>query len=104
LSFKEQFIVEYRDSTYIKEEWNEFVTVYDNPTCELQPFENYKMECLGYGRLVCLRQISSDVRQREKSALWGKFKDKDGNTRADFHGLYLYIPKGEGLEYIQMIR
>jgi hypothetical protein len=102
--FKEQFVAEYQDKKYIKDAWNEWISIYDNPTYELQPFENYKMEFFGDGRLVCLRQISTDVRLREQSALWGKYKDEDGNTRADFHGLYLYIPKGEGLEYIQMIR
>jgi hypothetical protein len=89
LSFKEQFIVEYRDASYIKDAWNEFVTTYYNPTYELQPFENYKMEFFGDGRLVCLRQISTDVRLREQSTLWGKYKDEDG-TMADFLRLYLY--------------
>jgi hypothetical protein len=104
LAFKEQFVAEYQNEKYIKEAWDEFVVNYDNPSYELQPFENYKMVFFGDGRLVCLRQMSNDVRLREKSALWGKYKDEDGNTRADFHNLYLYIPKGEGLEYIQMIR
>jgi hypothetical protein len=62
------------------------------------------MVFFGDGRLVCLRQTNTEVRVREKSALWGKYKDANGNTRADFHNLYLYIPKGKGLEYIQMIR
>jgi hypothetical protein len=100
---KEQFVSEYQNNDYIKDAWNEFVTTYDNPTYEFQPFENYKMEFFGDGRLVCLRQISTDVRLREQSALWGKYKDNDG-TMADFHRLYLYIPKGAGLEYIQTIR
>ncbi|TRX37438.1 hypothetical protein FNW52_05610 [Flavobacterium sp. ZT3R18] len=101
---KEQFVSEYQERDYIKDAWNEFITKYDNPTYQLQPFENYKMEFFGDGRLVCLRQISNDARYREKSALFGKYKDENGNTRADFHRLYLYLPKGEGLEYIQMIR
>jgi hypothetical protein len=103
-ALKEQFIAEYQDKTYIKEAWNEFIVAYDNPTYELEPFENYKMVFFGDGRLVCLRQTNTEVRVREKSALWGKYKDANGNTRADFHNLYLYIPKGKGLEYIQMIR
>ena len=103
LGFKEQFVAEYQEKSYIKDAWDEFITTYDNPTYEFQPFENYKMDFFGDGRLVCLRQISTDVRLREQSALWGKYKDEDG-TMADFHRLYLYIPKGEGLEYIQMIR
>ncbi|TRX37439.1 hypothetical protein FNW52_05615 [Flavobacterium sp. ZT3R18] len=103
-ALKEQFIAEYQDKTYIKEAWDEFIVAYDNPTYKLEPFENYKMEFFGDGKLVCLRQISTDPRYKEKSALFGKYKDGDGNTRADFHNLYLYIPKGEGLEYIQMMR
>ncbi len=101
---KEQFVSEYQEKTYIKDAWNEWITIYDNPTYQLQPFENYKMVFFGDGKIVCLRQTNStDVRVREQSALWGKYKDEDG-TVADFHKLYLYIPKGEGLEYIQMIR
>jgi len=101
---KEQFVAEYQGKAYIKDAWDEFITKYDNPTYEIQPFENYKMEFFSYGRLVCLRQISNDVRLREKSALWGKYKDEDGNARGDFHRLYLFIPEGKGLEDLQMIR
>lgn len=103
IGFKEQFIAEYRDAKYVKDAWQEWITTYDNPTYEFQPFENYKMELFSYGQLVCLRQISNDPRNREKSALWGKYKDEDG-TIADFHRLYLFIPKGKGLEDLQMIR
>lgn len=104
LGFKEQFIAEYQNRDYIKDAWNEFISKYDNPTYQLQPFENYKMVFFGDGRLVCLRQISTDVRLREQSAMWAKYKDAKGNTRASFQGLYLYLPKGESIEYIQMIR
>ncbi len=101
---KEQFIAEYQEKPYIKSAWEEFITKYDNPTYEFQSVENYKMEFFSYGQMVSLRQISNDPRQREKSALWGKYKDKEGNTRADFHRLYLFIPEGKGLEDLQMIR
>jgi len=103
LGFKEPFISEYREAKYVKDAWNEFITTYDNPTYEFQPIENYKMELFSYGRLVCLRQISNDPRNREQSALWGKYKDEYG-TIADFHRLYLFIPEGKGLEDLQMIR
>lgn len=104
VALKEQFIAEYQDKKYIKEAWDEFVLKYNNPTYQLQPFENYKMEFFSYGQMVCLRQISSDPRNREKSALWGKYKSDNGDIRADFHKLYLFIPEGKGLEDLQMIR
>lgn len=104
LGFKEPFIAEYREAKYVKDAWTEFVTTYDNPTYEFQSVENFKMDFFGDGRMVCLRQISTDVRQREKSALWGKYKDEDGNTIADFHRLYLFVPEGKDLSYLQMIR
>jgi len=102
--FKDQFIAQYRDAKYVKDAWNEFVSTYDNPTYEFQPVENYKMEFFSYGQMVCLRQVSNDVRLREESALWGKYKDENGDTIADFHNLYLFIPEGKGLEDLQMIR
>lgn len=104
IAFKEQFIAEYQSEKYIKDAWKEFIETYDNSTYKFQPFENYKMEFFSYGQMVCLRQISTDARQREGSALWGKYKDEDGNTIADFHNLYLFIPEGKGLEDLQMIR
>ncbi|WP_294960981.1 hypothetical protein [uncultured Flavobacterium sp.] len=105
LGFKEPFISEYRDAKYVKDSWNSFISKYDNPTYEFQSVEKYKMEFFSYGQMVCLRQISTDPRQREKSALWGKYKDlNNGDIRADFHRLYLFIPEGKGLEDLQMIR
>ncbi|WP_395077999.1 hypothetical protein [Flavobacterium sp.] len=104
VGLKEQFIAEYRDKEYVRDAWNEFIEVYDNTTYEFQPFENYKMEFFGDGKIVCLRQINTDPRYREKSALFGKYKDADGNTRADFHNLYLYLPQGKKLSELEMIR
>ncbi|TRX37437.1 hypothetical protein FNW52_05605 [Flavobacterium sp. ZT3R18] len=104
LPLKEQFISEYSETDRIKKGWNEYVATYKNMTYQFQPFENYKMVLFGEGKIVCLRQISTDVRLREKSALWGKYKDENGNTRGDFHNLYLYLPLNGNLSDLQVIR
>jgi len=69
---------------------------------KIEPLENYKMVLYGDGKLVCLELNSSDPRLRKEYALWGKYKNESGNTRARFTGLYLHIPEGKtGFEVIR---
>lgn len=65
----------------------------EDSTTKLQPFKDYKMVFYGNNRLAFLMQNSLDPRLRHKNALWLKY-EKGTRVRAQFFGLYLYMPKG----------
>lgn len=97
LPLKEQYISEYQTKDYIQKAWEEYVLIYENNSYKFQPFKEYNIQFFGNKKIICLRQLSQDNRLREKSALWGLYKEDD-YTMADFHNLYLYLPQGKKLE------
>ena len=97
LPFKEQMVSEYETKEYITKSWKEYIEVYSNSTYKIQPLKDYKIVFFGNNKMVCLRQISNDIRLKEQSGLWGTYK-LNGTTYSDFHYLYLYLPEGKKLE------
>jgi len=100
VNFKEELrnsIALYRERKDILEVWNEYMRTFWVEK-DFQPLENYKTMFYGEGRIVSLRQSNiEDLRLRGKCALWFLYKEK-GIKRANFPGVYLYLPKGEKLE------
>lgn len=64
----------------------------------LEPINNYNYKIYGNGKIISLQQNSTDPRLRSNSALWGKYKNENGNTIANFRNYYLYLPVGKKLE------
>lgn len=64
----------------------------------LEPIQEYDYKIFGDGKLITLRQKSTDPRLRSNSALWGKYKSDKGSTIANFRNYYLYLPEGKKLE------
>ncbi|NTE23517.1 hypothetical protein G6M26_33760 [Agrobacterium tumefaciens] len=69
--------------------------MFNEPTFKLEPLSNYKMKLYGNGKIVCLEQSSEDLRLKNKTPIWGKYKTAQGETRVRFNKLYLHIPKGK---------
>jgi len=69
--------------------------IFNEPTFKLEPLINYKMQLYGNGKIVCLEQTSEDLRFKKESAIWGKYKTTEGESRGWFSKLYLHIPKGK---------
>lgn len=64
----------------------------------LEPIQDYDFKIFGNGKLISLQQKSTDPRLRSNSALWGKYKNENGSTIANFRNYYLYLPEGKKLE------
>lgn len=64
----------------------------------LEPIRDYDFKIFGNGRMVSLQQKSTDPRLRSNSALWGKYKNENGSTIANFRNYYLFLPEGKKLE------
>ncbi|TPN82962.1 hypothetical protein [Aquimarina algicola] len=72
---------------------------------EFQPIENYETQFYGNGRIIALKHSSKkpvDFRLRGESAFWFTYEDGD-DIMAYFPGVYLYLPKGQPLDSLQMI-
>lgn len=85
---------EYSSKDDLQESLNAYLVPFDNDTFKMEPLENYKMKLYANGKIVCLEQDTQDLRAKGKSALWGKYKDKN-HTLGSFYGLYLHIPEGK---------
>ncbi len=73
---------------------------------EFQPLENYIINFYGNNKIVSLRHPSKepvDHRLRGWSAFWFKYQ-KGNRIKGYYPGLYLYLPKGQPLDSLQMIR
>jgi len=79
----------------LKESESEDKFIFDEPTFNLEPLRNYKMRLYGDGKIVCLEQASEDLRLKNKTPIWGKYKTADGETRVRFNKLYLHMPNGK---------
>lgn len=90
-----QIISQYQDENNIRENGDEDMFYFDNPTFKVEPIKDYTLKLYGDGKLVCLEHSSLDLRLRGGSAIWGKYKGDKGGTFARFLSLYLYIPKGK---------
>lgn len=64
----------------------------------LEPINNYTFKIYGNGKIISLQQNSTDTRLTSNSALWGKYKNENGSTIANFRNYYLYLPVGKKLE------
>ena len=73
----------------VEEVFEDDITGYDY---EIEPIKNYKMEYMGNGKLLRLRQNSLDKNYRGKGALCLKFEDG-----IYFPGITLYLPEGRDL-------
>ncbi|WP_062059438.1 hypothetical protein [Aquimarina longa] len=97
---------EYQGKEKIKKLWDEYQEIVLQNDKEFQPLEDYVLSFYGNGRIVSLRHPSRepvDYRLRGECALWFLY-DTEDETRADFPGVYLYLPKGEeSLDALRMI-
>jgi len=100
VNFKEELrnsIALYRERKDIQKVWDEYMRPFWVEK-DFQPLENYKATFYSNGRVVSLRQSNiEDLRLRGESALWFFYKKED-RLRANFPGVYLYLPQGEKLE------
>ncbi|WP_438711104.1 hypothetical protein ACSTS3_21540 [Aquimarina muelleri] len=71
------------------------------------PLENYEMQFFGNGRIVALKNPSKEPVHRKfrgRSAFGFKYKeDENSPTKGKWLDLYLYLPKGQPLNSLQMI-
>ncbi|WP_316804295.1 hypothetical protein [Pedobacter nototheniae] len=79
----------------LKESESEDKFIFNEATFKLEPLNNYKMHLYGNGKIVCLEQTSEDLRLKNKTPIWGKYKTAEGETRVRFNKIYLHIPKGK---------
>ncbi|WP_316804294.1 hypothetical protein [Pedobacter nototheniae] len=86
---------EYLDEDLIKNGMNDELLDFNEPSFKLETLGNYSMKLYGDGKIVCLEQISEDLRLKKRWAIWGKYKTSEGETRVNFTRLYLHIPKGK---------
>ncbi|TPN86325.1 hypothetical protein [Aquimarina algicola] len=97
----------YKSRQDIEDVWNEYKSEFDFQNLEYQPIENYELSFYGNGKVVCLKFPSKepvDRRHRGKGAFWFKFKRSvNGSKRARWTNIYLYLPKGQPLDSLQMI-
>ena len=99
---------EFQNISEIKKVWDELYDVVNNyKNKEFQQIEDYELAFYGNNRIACLKFPSRepvDRRHRGKGAFWFKFKnDENGPTRARWINIYLYVPKGQSLDSLQMI-
>lgn len=90
-----EIISTYMSKENLKEGEAEDKFMFSEPTFKLEPLINYKMHLFGNGKIVCLEQTSEDLRLKNKTAIWGKYKTTEGETRVRYKKLYLHIPKGK---------
>lgn len=90
-----QVQTEYFDQELLQESGEEDQFLFEEPTLEIQPLEDYKLVLYADGRLATLVQNSTDPRLFNRSAIWSKYKTKNGGTRVRFRWLYLYLPEGK---------
>ncbi len=93
-NLRDQFIAKFDDKKQISEVWEMLTDIYKQPTFEMQPLKDYKLQFFADGKLVALMQTSNDRRVKGNSALWTKV-DYDGGVRPVFSNRYFYIPEGE---------
>ena len=95
----------FEDKKSIKKRQEVYLRPYENTSFKIQPLENYQLKLFGDGMVVALILNSMDIRLRNKTALWAKYNDKDGDLSASFPSLYLYLPQGKKLQDgLQIIR
>ncbi|AWG26043.1 hypothetical protein [Flavobacterium kingsejongi] len=93
---RNEFVSTYDDDQReIEEGWNDFLDAIKQPTLQMQPITDYKLQFYAEGKLVGFVNQSVNGRYQGTSALWGKFAGDSGHFLSfEIKSLY-YIPKGE---------
>jgi hypothetical protein len=96
---------EYHDKEKIKRILNERKKSLEFKNKEFQPVKDYIMNFYGNNRIVALKHPSKepvDRRLRGRSAFWFLYNNGEGR-RVRFSEIYLYLPKGQPLDSLQLI-
>ncbi|WP_438711098.1 hypothetical protein ACSTS3_21525 [Aquimarina muelleri] len=95
----------FRKEIDVKDILEEYKDILNYENKEFQPLENYVINFYGNNRIVALRHPSKepvDYRLRGESAFWFTYDEGD-NIMAYFPSIYLYLPKRQPLDSLQMI-
>ncbi len=96
---------QYRDTKYVQDVLKECELFVQAKNKEFQPIKDYEIKFYGNSKIVALKHSSttpSDPRLRGESSFWFLY-DNGSGLRANFPNIYLYLPKGQPLDSLQMI-